>query len=804
MIPQGAVAGVSAAILACEVLLVRLFSIVEWHHFAFMAISIALLGFGAAGALIAVFRPWFEARLGLAFAVSAALFGVSAPLAFLVAQALPFNALEVIWAPRQLLWLGVLYLVLGVPFTAGAAALGLAFLEPGAAPGRIYLWNLLGSGVGALGIVGALFLLPPMACLAPAAAPALVAAALAEAARRSWLGVAAAGAVLFAGGGAWLGAPPALEVSEFKGLPRALAVSGARLAAERSGPLALLSVVESPEVPFRHAPGLSLMAPALPPPQLAVFADGAFAGTIDEWDGEPASLGYLGHTADALAYHLASPGSVLVLGAGGGRGVLQALGHGARRIDAVEANPDMVRLVAEDFATRAGQPYRKPGVRVHAADPRRFVTATPGVWDLIVLPMADAGAVGGLRGLSEDHLLTVEAMVRIYRSIAPGGWLALTLPLDLPPRAAFKAAAMLAEALERREVEDPGSRIIAIRSMSTVTILVRRGLVLEADIASAHAFAEARGFDLVHFPGMAREQANRRNVLATPMFHDGFRALLGPNREAFIAGYKFDIAPPTDDRPWFHDFFRWRALPELLALGAAGGASALLELGEPIVAATLAQATVLGLVLVLLPLRARVYRRRQAGQARRFGAYFAALGLAFLFVEIAWIQRFTLFLGHPIYAVSVVLTGFLVFAGLGAGASSWLERRRLPAIRLAVTGIGALALGYLAILPAVFEALAPLPDAARVALALALIAPLAFCMGMPFPLGLARVARADPAYVPWAWGLNGCASVAATPAATLIAMHAGNAATVLAAVALYVTAALAIGPPPLQQAAARA
>jgi spermidine synthase len=804
MIPRLAVAAVSAAILACEVLLVRLLSIVEWHHFAFMAISVALLGFGAAGALIAVFRPWFEARLAPAFAISAALFGVTAPLAFLVAQALPFNALEVVWAPRQLLWLGVLYFVLAVPFTAGAVALGLAFVEPGAAPGRVYLWNLFGSGAGALGIVGALFLVPPMSCLALAAAPALVAAAMAEALRRAWLGFTGAAAVLLAGGGAWLAAPPTLEVSEFKGLARALAVSGARLVAERSGPLALLSVVESPAVPFRHAPGLSLMAPALPPPQMAIFADGAFAGAIDEWDGEPASLAYLDHTTDALAYHLASPGSVLVLGAGGGRGVLQALGHGALRIDAVERNPDMVRLVAEDLAGRAGQPYRQPGVRVHAADPRRFVTATPGVWDLIVLPLADAGTAGGLRGLSEDYLLTVEAMVDVYRSIAPAGWLVLTLPLDLPPRAALKAAALLAEALERRAVEDPGSRIIVIRSMSTVTILVRRGLVLEADIARARAFAAARGFDLVHYPGMGRDEANRRNVLAAPVFHDGFRALLGPDRAAFVAGYKFDIAPPTDDRPWFHDFSRWRALPELLALGAAGGAAALLELGEPIVAATLAQATVLGLVLVLLPLRARAYRGGPAGRTWRFGAYFTALGLAFLFIEIAWIQRFTLFLGHPVHSVSVVLTGFLVFAGLGAGASTWLERRGLLAIRMAVTGIAALALGYLSVLPAVFEALASLPDAARVAVTLALIAPLAFCMGMPFPLGLSRVARTDPAYVPWAWGLNGCASVAATPAATLIAMHAGNAATMLAAIALYAAAAVAIGPPPLQQAAARA
>ncbi|HUF87464.1 MAG TPA: class I SAM-dependent methyltransferase [Thermohalobaculum sp.] len=790
MIPRPGVAAVSAAILAYEVLLVRLFSIVHWHHFAFMAISVALLGFGISGAILAVLRPWFAARARGAFTAAAALFGVTAPLAFLVAQRLPFNALEVVWAPGQLLWLGAIYLALAVPFTAGATCIGLAFVEAGTAAGRVYFWNLLGSGAGALGIVGALFVLGPMACLGVAGGLGLVAAVLG--ARHPARAAGAAGLAVLA----WFAAPPgwtALHISEFKGLTRALAVSEARLAAERSGPLALLSVVESPAVPFRHAPGLSLTAPALPPPQLGVFADGAFAAAIDQWDGERASLGYLDHTTDALPYHLTEPRRVLVLGAGGGRGVLQALGHGAGRVDAVEPNPDMIRLLAHDFAGRAGAPYARPGVRVHAAEPRHFVEAPPGVWNVIQLSLG--GGPGGLHGLSEDYLLTVEGLTRVYRSLGPGGWLSVTAPIDLPPRAGLKLAATLAGALEGLRVEDPGTRIIAMRGMSTLTIAVKRGLVLAPDITAARAFAATRAFDLVHYPGMQRAEANRRNVLAGPVFHEGLRALLGPGRGAFVAGYKFDIAPPTDDRPYFHDFFRWATLPELLSLGAAGGGAALLDLGELIVAATLVQAGLLGLALVLLPLRARAYRGKPGGTTWRFGIYFAALGLAFLFVEIAWIQRFTLFLGHPLYAVSVVLTGFLVFAGLGAGASLWLDRRRWPSIGLAVGAIAALALGYLAALPGLFAALAHLSDPARVAVSLALIAPLAFFMGMPFPLGLARVARTDPAYVPWAWGLNGCASVVSTPAATLISMQLGNAATVVAAVGLYAAAALALRGP---------
>ncbi|MFQ5565824.1 MAG: hypothetical protein ACE5EU_05620 [Paracoccaceae bacterium] len=799
MIPHPAVALISAAILAYEVLLVRLFAIVQWHHFAYLAISVALLGFGVSGALLSVYKDQVKPRAAAVFTFSAALFAVTAPAAFLLSQSLPFNALEVIWAPAQLLHLGVIYLLLAVPFSAGATCVGVAFLKAMAAPGRVYLWNLLGSGAGALGCVAALSVVAPMTCLALVAGIGLAAAAAGEIGRGAFRGLIAIAGVAVAGAVAWSAAPPAwvaLDISEFKGLTRALAIRDARLAGERSGPLALLSVVGSPTVPLRYAPGLSLRAPALPPPQLAVFADGAFAAAIDTWDGRTESLAYLDHSTDALAYRLIRRPEVLVLGAGGGRPVLQAVGHGAARIDAVEMNPDMIALVDDDFAGPAGHVYARPEVRVHAADPRRFLTAAGRTWDLVLLPLP-GGAAAGIRGLNESYLHTVEAFALAYRRLRPDGWLSVTGPLDLPPRATLKLVATIRAALTGQGIGDPARHLLLIRGMTTVTVLVKRGPVSAADVAAAREFVRSRAFDLVHYPGMARDEANRRNRLAQPVFFDAARALLGPGRDALIAGYKFDIAPATDDRPYFFDFFKWASLPELLALGPAGGA-ALLELGELIVAAALVQAVVLGLALVLLPLRARRYRGKPGRTAWRFGAYFTALGIAFLFIEIAYIQKLVLFLGHPIYAVSVALAGFLVFAGLGAGVSAKLERRLgragLSAIDAAVAGIAVVALCYLVALPPLFGALSGLADPLRIAVSLALIAPLAFFMGMPFPLGLARAARADPDLVPWAWGLNGCASVVSAAAATLVAMHFGFSAAVVAAVGLYLLAALTLRP----------
>ena len=445
-----------------------------------------------------------------------------------------------------------------------------------------------------------------------------------------------------------------------------------------------------------------------------MFVDGDALTTIDAFDGRAEQLVYLGYSTDALAYALTERPEVLVLGAAGGRAVLQAIAHGAAHIDAVELNPDMVRLVREDFAGFAGGIYDRPDVTVHVAEARRFLAASTRAWDVIRLPdLGASGAAAGGRGLSESYLYTVEAFELYHGHLEPGGWLSVTGAVDLPPRSALKLVATALGALERRGVGSPADSLILMRGLTTFTLLMKRGAVGDGDIAAVKSFAQSRSFDLDHYPGMPRAEANQVNVQAAPELFDGVAALAGRDRDAFISRYKFDIAPATDDRPYFHNFFRWRTLPELVALRSLGGA-AMLEWGELVVAATLVQAVALSALLILLPLWLGAGLRKPGGVTWRIGGYFFALGLAFLFVEIAFIQKFTLYLGHPIYAVSVVLTGFLGFAGLGAGASAGLDRRlrAVSAIDVAVLGIAAVALTYLVALPAIFAALAHLSDAA--------------------------------------------------------------------------------------------
>ena len=795
-----AVGALSAAILAYEIVLMQLFSITGWSSFASMIISVALLGFGASGTALTLVQHRLLPRFEAAFGVMAALFAFTAVAGFAVAVRVPFNPLAIVWEPAQFGWLALEYALLIPPFFFGGAGLGLAFSRHAEAIGRVYASDLVGAGVGALGAVGLMFLFSPTDMLRAVAVAGLLAGSLPLLHRpvaAIALKLAALAVALWLPLGLTALTP---HMSEYKGLSTALGVPDARIVAERSSPMGLVTVVESPTVPFRHAPGLSLANTQEPPEQLGVFTDADGLSAITRFSGDLASLDYLDFTTAAAPYHLLEDPDVLILGAGGGEPVLLALREGAARIDAVELNPDLAALVAEDHAEFAGRLFDRPGVALHVDEARSFVERSLDAgrrFDLVQIPLRASygAATAGLQGPQGGFDLTVEAVEGYLRALEPGGLLSATLWVKLPPRDTVKLFATAVEALEATGAQDPGAHLALLRGWSTATLVVGRDPLSPAQIEALRGFAADRSFDMAWYPGMAPEEANRFNVLERPYYNEAATALLGPEREAFLDTYKFAIAPATDDRPFFHDFFKWRALPELYGLRAQGGA-AMLDMGTLIATATLVQAVALSVLLILAPLALRRHGFAPGARRGRVSLYFLVLGLAFLLIEIAFIQRFTLFLGHPLYAVAVVLAGFLAFAGVGSALAPQMERGfGHRAVGVATVGIAAVALGYLAALPPLFAALIAWPDPAKIALSLALIAPLAALMGMPFPLGIRAAAQEDPDLVPWAWGINGCASVAAALLASLLATRIGFSGVVTLAVVLYLAAALALPRP---------
>ncbi|HEX4943628.1 MAG TPA: SAM-dependent methyltransferase [Usitatibacteraceae bacterium] len=795
--PLLAISLLSAAALGYEVLLMRLFSIIQWHHFAYMAISVAMLGYGTAGTFVALSQRTLQAHFGPVFVGAAASFGFTAVAGFLLAQQVAFNPLEILWDARQPLRLLAVFGLLFVPFFCAAIAICLTFTRFAGQPHRIYSFDILGAGAGCLGIVAVLFATTPSGALQAIGALGFVAAAVAAytgaACARALPAVLLGAAVITAIGlpGDWT----RLRPSPYKELSQALAIGGTRIVAERSSPMGLVTVAESPQVPFRLAPGLSLNATMEPPPQLGVFIDGDGPGALVHDDGRRESLAYLDSLTSALPYHLLDRPRVLVLGAGAGVDVLQAKYHRARAIDAVEIDPQVVDLVQNEFGAFSGRPYSAPGVRVHVAEARGFVAGRGGRYDLIQVALLDAfGATSaGLHSLSENYLYTVEALQEYVDHLDPGGMLAITRWVQLPPRDVLKLFATAVESLERRGNAQAGRSLALIRGWRTATLLVKNGAFTDAEITALRAFCRARSFDVEYHPGIANAAAAERfNILEQPWFREGTLALLGEGRAAFVERYKFNIVPATDDKPYFFHFFKWRTSPELLAQWGRGGLP-LLEWGYPVLVATLVQAVAASLLMILLPLW--IVRRRgdpRAGPPEshvREAFYFLAIGFAFMFVEMAFIQKFLLFLSHPLHAVAVVLSAFLAFAGLG---SSYSGRVQPPAagsrdLRIAWPVAAIIVVGslYLAILPGLFRYLMGLHDAGKILVSMGLIAPLAFAMGMPFPLALAGLARRCPAFIPWAWGINAFASVVGAILASLLAIHVGFGAVVLLALLLY-------------------
>ena len=263
----------------------------------------------------------------------------------------------------------------------------------------------------------------------------------------------------------------------------------------------------------------------------------------------------------------------------GGTDLLLALRHGAARIDVVEPDGSVADLLGGELASFAG-----PNSRL---DPRCGCTSTRGTpvhrlqpkppYDLMVLRPYPAG---GRSTLAESFATTVEAFTGYLQGLAPDGLLALPHPLRLPPRDSLKLVLTALEALERLGAAEPAGHLVLVRSWDSVLLLVRRTPFPKPELAKVDAFAEALAFDLGWHPGMAREAADRFNLLGEPALFDGVAALTGPDRAAFVAEYAFDIRPATDDRPYFFDFFRWRALPALWAAARQGNAG-LLDWGWP-------------------------------------------------------------------------------------------------------------------------------------------------------------------------------------------------------------------------------
>lgn len=803
------VALLAGSIIAYEITLVRLFSIAQWHHFAHMIISLALLGFGASGTAISLTQRWLMGnrwkpdevarRFHTTYTICGLLYSITVVGCFVLHQYVPFNPLMLVWQPSQVLSIFVLYLILSVPFFFGAACIGLALLRFAGNVNRLYFFDLFGSGIGALGIIVTMYLIPPAQNLTLISAVGFCAVLIANWESwktRKWRRIVLITGLAAAFIGYLLFNPVSIKISPYKGLSSTLNFPDAQILNERHSPLGVLHVIRSEFI--RAVPGLSLNAQQPVQPQLGIFTDADGMTAITDFRGNLSKLGYLGDTTSALAYHLIELPRVLVLGAGGGGDVLNALYHGAVSVDAVELNPQVLGLVAQEHKDFAGHIYAPDSpypVQVHVAEARGFVRAATKQYDLIQIALLDSvsASAAGTHALSESYLYTVEAFTDLYQHLTPGGIISITRWLKTPPRDMIRLFGTAVVALEQSDGAVPAQQLAMIRGWRTGTLLIKKGTFNAADRAAVQNFCRERSFDLAYYPQMPEVEANRYNQLTEPIFFRAAQAILSNDRKQFYEGYPFNIRPTTDNRPYFFQFLRFDSLVQMVRT-VGRSAIPFIEWGYLLLIATLVQAVLAGVVLILIPL---LFLRREDTSSiahnSRFTnwqvfVYFLSLGVGFMFIEMSFIQKFLLLLANPTYAVAVVLCAFLLFAGLGSLFSLKLRaigKLRLPRIAVAIGMLSVIALVYLQLLPPIFHHFLASSDALKIAVSIGLIAPLAFFMGMPFPLGIDWLQRHHPHLIAWAWGINGYASVVSAILATCLAIAFGFNVVILLAVGIY-------------------
>ena len=805
-LPVYSIALLSATALAYEILLIRIFSIIQWHHYAYMIISLALLGYGASGTFLALLQKKLLQNFHFSFISNIVLFGLSSLFCFLFAQWLPFNPEELVFDITQWRNLAVIYLTLSIPFFFVANAIGLALIHYRFRLSRIYAADLIGAGLGSLCIILILFVVFPTTALRILSALGICTALIAvwETELKSRVACVLLVCLVIVP----VVIPESLiqlSASPYKDLSQTLRVTGTRIIEQQSSPLGIVSIVESIKIPLRHAPELSLNAKTELPQQLGLFIDGNGPSAINKISTDMISLDYLDFVTSALPYHIKQADSVLVLGAGGGTPVLQALQHSANHIDAIELNPQVIELVRESYGTYAGNIYNDNRVRIINKESRGFLSASDQYYDLIQIPILDSFSASstGLYSLSEDYLYTIEAFKLYLQHLSPDGYLVINRWIKMPPRDTLKVMATAIKVLKQNGVKDIAQRLVLIRGWQTSALLIKNGPFSSDELIAVRIFCEQRSFDVSYLPDMSADEANRFNILRKPYYYLGTKELLSNMPDRFLNNYKFNLMPATDNQPYFFQFFRWRTLPEIISLYGKGGVP-LIDTGYLVLVATLIQAITASLILILLPnyfYKRRHVRSENVISRNHVLVYFAALGLAFLFIEIAFIQKLMLFLHHPLYAVAVSLTAFLLFAGFGSAYTQALtnmdnnDDQFTSGIVLPATVILVLCTFYLLTLDQAFTYLIHLPDVVRITISVIVIAPLAFCMGMPFPKGLSQLGQHAPELISWAWGINGCASVISAVLASLIAMHFGFNTVIAIASLLYLIAAISFPKP---------
>lgn len=762
-----AVALTTSAALLLELSLTRIFSVVFYYHFAFLAISIALFGLGAGGVFSYVVANWRGSlfrKLGILSLVNSGLV-VVAVLAVLTRG-----------ATLGIFDFALIYFTNALPFLGAGIIVSLAISSAIEQVDRVYFFDLLGAAAGCMALVGLL----------------------------QWIGgpnTVMAVSILFAAAGAvWF----SLANMRF-----------GRVASVALGLLFALVITTNTRYHFlevRYAKGQRLrpeqdsrwnpisrigLAKDKDAGEM-IFIDADASTAIARFDFDHLSadnLRDLLHQGPGIPYNIRPGAKTLVIGPGGGWDVSRALASGSHDVTGVEINPLIANwIMRKKYPALSNNLYLRPDVHINVEDGRSFVRRSPEKYQVIQATLVDtwASTAAGAFALSENNLYTTDAFRDYLSHLTDDGLLTFTRWGFDPPRESLRLLSLARVALADLGENDPARHVIVARADAnriagwgaTDTVIFSRKPFTEPDLARARDAIAAAGMTAVYVPGDAPKNPFGELLLAA-------------DPAAYERAYEYNVSPVTDNRPFF--FYTVQPRDVKAFLMRTGGQSADKKVNIAVLNLFYAMAVSVAAVLIILllpPLVLGTKLPRERGVAGFLG-YFLAIGAGYILIEVALIQKFVLFLGHPTYALTVVIFSMLVSSGAGSFASRAIiadnSRRLLGVLVSAAALVGVLAVA----LQPILSAGVGLPFAVKALATILLIAPSGFLMGMPFPTGLRMLERKHAASVRWAWSLNAAASVLGSVGALVLALYLGLVGTLLIGGALYLAALVAIAASPV-------
>jgi hypothetical protein len=775
---------VSLAAVGYETALTRYFAVAKWSEYGYWVISIVMVGFALSGVVLALWRDVFVRRAGVLMASLPAALVLTAAVGYRFTTTNPFNPLQlqnpVTWQPQ--LWNIAGYYAALLPFFFLAGLfISLSFVRNADRIGRVYAFDLTGAGAGAASVLAAMYVvhafdLVPLLLVPLAAAAVFIAGPYrVRAVVAALLALGAAEAVLLLDNQA--------DYNDFKAIYAPLHTPDAKIAASVNSPRGDYALLDdfTERVDTDISNNAGMLGVEGPPRSFGLYRDG---NRIAALPSGTIRSDYAAAALDALPYQLIPHARVLLAGASGGFRTAEVLKLGASQVRVLEPESELLRILHNGLG------------------PVRPLGALPGVSIAGNGPLAETGRYDVV-DLSADFLdaaetnataFTREAVVSYLDALAPGGIVSIPVSIRDFPVYALRMLATVRAALLHVGIDDPAAHVMVYRSAWSVRILVSRDGWSGVAIAAARKFCDDRSFDLSWYPGMdvAKVRAGLYNDLPAVSFEKGEVETGGPDdaiadeAEAVLRGQptasrdQFNLSPITLDRPFFYAVLRLDRIATILKrLEILPQA----EVGALVNLAVLAQAAVIAALVLLVPLAAPKRIRMPRAGVLRAVMYFPALALGFLFIEIYLIEKASFWLGDRTNGFALVLTGMLVFSGLGSLSTPRFDARPRQGMALVAGVVLTWCVAVLLLLQPVILGTLDWPFTARAGLLLVLIAPVSVALGLPFPLGLNRAGTGG--FLPWAWGLNGAFSVVATPLANLVAREFGFSRVLLCAAILY-------------------